>query len=981
MINSIYVKTNYSLLSSLISIDSLIEFAKDKGLKTLAICDDNLTSAKVFYNKCINNNIKPVVGFDLKYNDFNILLYAKNYDGYKNLIKLSTIMSERNILLEDLKKYNNDLIVILPYDSLSIYNEISLFYQTIYIGVLNFLEEENAKKVCDKLVFLNKVLYLNKQYENYIKYLFMIRDGKTITDDIVFKDKYNYPIFSEAYDLVSKTSVSNVNIIMDSCSLEISKDNNLLPVFDENIDGDQYLINLSIKGLSKRLNDEIPLKYKERLLYELDVIKKMGFSNYFLVVYDFIKYAKKNQILVGPGRGSAAGSLVAYSLGITDVDPIKYDLLFERFLNPERVTMPDIVTDFPDVYREQVIDYVREKYGEKRVSGIITFGTMAAKLVLRDVGRVLNVPIKTIDTLCKYIPTVTKLKLKDFYNDNENFRNMIDSSEKLMLLYKVSSLIEGFPRHTSTHAAGIVMSRKDLDEVIPLVKNDGMFVSGFSMEYLEELGLLKMDFLGIKNLTTIMNVISDIEKYENIKIDFSSIPLDDADALRLFENGDTCGIFQFESEGMKTFLRKLKPNSLEDIFAAIALFRPGPAVNIDSYIRRKYGKESIEYITPVLEKILAPTYGIIIYQEQIMQIANTMAGFSFGEADILRRAMSKKKIDLLKSEEEKFISGSINNGISEEIAKKVFDLILNFANYGFNKSHSVCYAIVAYKMAYLKAKYPKYFFANLLSSVINNEAKTLEYINEARKLGIKILLPDINVSTNRYEVIDDGIVFPLSNIKNVGITTCRDIINNRGEGFTDIYDCFSKILSRNVNKSTIETLVSASAFDLFGFNKKTLHYNLDNLINYATLTKDLDPDFVIKPEIEEKEEYSKENLLSLEKDSFGFYLSNHPTVMYKSKIEESYINAEDISKNFNKVVNLVLLLEKVRVIKTKNNDRMCFILCSDDTGQCDLTFFPKEFELYKDIDRGSVVLATGQVQRRFDKYQVVVRSVKLLKMN
>ena len=977
MLNSICIKTNYSLLSSLISIDSLIDFAQNNKLKTLAICDDNLTSAKYFYNKCIENNIKPVIGLDVKYKDKSLLMYAINYEGYKNLIKLSTIMSEREILLDDLKNYNANLIVVIPYDSLLFYDEIVSLYEIIYIGVLNFEEEKQANSL-NKTVFLNKVLYLKKEYENYIKYLFMIRDGKTISDDISFKDNYNYPMFNDAYNLVSNEAVKNVNVIMDNCNVEIIKDNNLLPVFDENIDGDEYLLNLSIKGLNKRLNENISFKYKERLLYELEVIKKMGFSNYFLVVYDFIKYAKKNNILVGPGRGSAAGSLVAYSLGITDVDPIKYDLLFERFLNPERITMPDIDTDFPDVYREQVIDYVREKYGEKRVSGIITFGTMAAKLVLRDVGRVLNVPIKTVDTLCKYIPTVTKLKLKDFYNDNENFKNMIDSSEKLTLLYKVSSLIEGFPRHTSTHAAGIVMSRKDLDEVIPLVKNDGMFVSGFSMEYLEELGLLKMDFLGIKNLTTIMNVISDIEKYENIKIDFSTIPLDDSDALKLFENGDTCGIFQFESEGMKNFLRKLKPNSLEDIFAAIALFRPGPAVNIDSYIRRKYGIEPIEYITPVLEKILAPTYGIIIYQEQIMQIANTMAGFSFGEADILRRAMSKKKLDLLKSEEEKFISGSIKNGISEEIAKKVFDLILNFANYGFNKSHSVCYAIVAYKMAYLKAKYPKYFFANLLSSVINNEVKTLEYINEARKLGIKILLPDINISTNRYEVVDDGIVFPISNIKNVGVTTCRDIINNRGEGFTDIYDCFSKILSRNVNKSTIETLISASVFDGFGFNKKTLHYNLDNLINYATLTKDLDPDFVIKPEIEEKEEYSKENLLSLEKDSFGFYLSNHPTVMYKSKIEESYINAEDISNNFAKVVNLVVLLEKVRVIKTKNNDRMCFILCSDDTGQCDLTLFPKEYEKYKDIDRGSVVFVTGQVQRRFDKYQVVVKNIKIL---
>ena len=759
------------------------------------------------------------------------------------------------------------------------------------------------------------------------------------------------------------------------CNLKIEKRNDLLPIYNSEIDGDQYLVELSLKGLNKRLNHEVPTEYKIRLKYELDVIRQMGFSNYFLVVYDFIKYAKKSNILVGPGRGSAAGSLVAYSLGITDIDPIKYDLLFERFLNPERITMPDIDTDFPDVYRNNVIEYVKQKYGDKRVSGIITFGTMAAKLVLRDVGRVLNIPIKTIDSLCKYIPTVTSLKLKDFYRENENFRNIIDSSDKLTLLYKISTLLEGFPRHASTHAAGVVMSNIPLDEVVPLVKNDDIYVSGFSMEYLESLGLLKMDFLGIKNLTTIMNVISDIEKYEGVKIEFSKIPLDDKKTLKIFEQADTCGIFQFESVGMKGFLRRLKPNSLDDIFAAIALFRPGPAVNIDSYIARKYGKESIEYIDNSLEGILKPTYGIIIYQEQIMQIANVMAGFSLGEADILRRAMSKKKLDLLKSEEEKFITGSISRGYSHETAKKVFDLILNFANYGFNKSHSVSYSIVAYKMAYLKANYPKYFFSNLLSSVIGSESKTLEYINELRKLGTKIKLPDINISTNRYEVEDDGIVFPLSNIKNVGIMTCRDIVNARNEKFNDIYDSFSKIMSRNVNKSVIESLIDASCFECFGYNKRTLHYNLDNLINYALLTKDLDPDFVIKPEIEIKEEYNKEILLSKEKEVFGFYFSNHPSEIYKAKLDYNYVNISDITKYFGKKINIVGLIEKVKTIKTKNNERMAFMLISDNTAQIDVTLFPKVYNEYKLVDKGKILLISGEVQKRYDKYQLIVNKI------
>lgn len=975
MFTSLYVKTNYSLLSSLVSIDNLILYAVEHKLSALAICDDNMTSTKIFYDKCIKNNIKPIIGLDLKYNNSNILMYAKNFIGYQSLIKLSTISSERDITITDLETYNNDVVVVLPYKDFALYNELTRLYNNLYIGVLNKIEEKESYKVTKNVVFINKVLYLNKDHEKYLKYLFMIRDSKTIADDVTFKDNYNYMLLSDAISLVSNETLNNTNVIADMCNLELSKRDDLLPVYDTNIDSDQYIVKLSVAGLNKRLGGNVSDVYKKRLIYELDVIKRMGFSNYFLVVYDFIKYAKKNNILVGPGRGSAAGSLVAYSLGITEIDPIKYDLLFERFLNPERVSMPDIDTDFPDIYRNNIIEYVRNKYGEKRVSGIITFGTMAAKLVLRDVGRVLNIPPKTIDTLCKKIPTVTKDKLKDFYDRDENFRNIINSSDKLMLLYEISTLIEGFPRHISTHAAGVVMSRIDLDRIIPLVRNNDMYISGYTMEYLEELGLLKMDFLGIKNLTTIMNIIADIESSLGIKINFSDISLDDPDALKLFETADTCGIFQFESEGMKNFLRKLRPNTIYDIFAAIALFRPGPAVNIDSYIRRKHGLEQVTYLDPCLEGILSSTYGIIIYQEQIMQIANVMAGFSYGEADILRRAMSKKKLDLLKGEEIRFIEGSVTRGHKEEDAKRVFDLILNFANYGFNKSHSVSYAIVAYKMAYLKAKYPKFFFSNLLSSVIGSEVKTIEYINEARKLGINVILPDINRSTNKYEVVDNGILFPLSNIKNVGIVTCKDIINSRGDGFSDIYDCFSKILSRNVNKSTLEALIDVSCFDSFGYNKKTLYYNLDNLINYATLTKDLDPDLVIKPDIEIMDEFSKGELLSNEKASLGFYLSSHPTTIYKSRTS-NVVNLADIKNYFGKRVELLVMIDKVRVVNTKNNDRMAFYLASDDTAQTDLTLFPKAYEKYKDIDKGEIVLVKGEVQRRFDKYQIIVNEIK-----
>ena len=978
MFTRLYIKTNYSLLSSLISIDKLIEHCINKKVKSIAICDDNMMGVMHFYKESIKNNIKPIIGLDVDYNNNHILLYAKDYNGYKDLIKLSTISSERKIDINDLKKYNKSLVTILPYNYLNIYNEIKNIYDDLYVGCSNIKEENESMKITNNIVFINKTLYIHKNDSKYLKYLYMIRDNKTISDNIDFIDNYNYFLNDEVLTLSTSTALSNTLKISDKCNLEFPSRENLLPIYKtENNNSDEFLEKLSIKGLNRRLDNNVPSEYKNRLIYELDIIKKMGFSNYFLVVYDFIRYAKQEGILVGPGRGSAGGSLVTYSLGITDIDPIKYDLLFERFLNPERVTMPDIDTDFPDIYRDQVINYVKNKYGEKNVAGIVTFGTMASRLVIRDTARVLNIKSSDIDILCKHIPMVTKMKLNDFYKKDVEFRSIIDSDDKLKLMFEIASFIEGYPRHTSMHAAGIVMSRVELDEVIPLIKNsEGLYLSGYSMEYLEELGLLKMDFLGLKNLTTIMNILSDIEKNEGIKIEFSKIPLDDSEAIKIFTTADTSGIFQFESAGMRNFLKNLRPTCFEDIFAAIALFRPGPAVNIDSYIRRKHGEEEIDYIDPSLKDILAPTYGIIIYQEQIMQIANVMAGYTLGEADILRRAMSKKKMDVLKGEEEKFINGSINRGYKKEVAKKVFDLILNFANYGFNRAHSVAYSIIAYKMAYLKAKYPKYFFSSLLTSVIGSEIKTKEYINEVRTRGIKILLPSINSSMGYYKVEKDGIRYPLSNIKNIGIVTCRDIINNRGTGFTDIFDCISKITTRNVSEKTLEVLILASCFDSFGYNKKTLLTNLDKLLNYASLTKDLDPSLVMKPEIDVVEEFTKETIMANEKKLFGFYLSDYPTTVYKEQYNT--IELADVNKYFNKSVDVVALIDKIKVIETKKGDKMSFLYGSDASGIMDFTLFPKVYSENMDLERGDVVLIRGRVEKRLNLYQIIVDKVKVL---
>ena len=977
MYTPLYVKTNYSLLSSLITIDNLINYLKQHNYSQIAITDNNMFGVMEFYKKCKNNGIKPIVGLEINLENDTVLLYAKDYNGYKTLIKLSTIQASRKVEIKDIENYHDSIIGIIPFNSMNTYSVLLNIIPDLYLGYSNKKEELESLLVTSNVVFLRKNLYIYEKDKEYLKYLYMIRDGKTIADDTNYEINNQFLDIKDIYSLTSNENLFTTNKIADSCNLEFPESELLLPIYEETngLTSSEYLKELSKFGLSKRLDGKVRESYANRLNYELEIIEKMGFSNYFLVVYDFIRYAKKNKILVGPGRGSGAGSLVCFSLGITDIDPIKYDLLFERFLNPERITMPDIDTDFPDVYRDQVIDYVVEKYGSKKVSGIVTFGTLAAKQALRDVARVLNVPSYQIDLISKKIPGFTKLKLKDFYKQDEELRKIIDSDNKLIQMYKIASFIEGYPRHASSHAAGIVMCKHDLDEVIPLTVSDGMYLTGYTMEYLEELGLLKMDFLGLKTLTTIMNIISDIEKNENIKIDFNSIPLDDKKVLELFAKADTTGIFQFESEGMRNFLRKLKPNSFEDIFAAIALFRPGPAQNIDSYIRRKHGEEKIEYLDSSLEPILKSTYGIIIYQEQIMQIANTLAGYSLGEADILRRAMSKKKMDILKAEEEKFISQSINNGYSEEISKKIFDLILSFANYGFNRSHSVAYSMVAYKMAYLKCYYPKYFYGSLLSSVIGSDTKTKEYIMEVKSLGIKVLRPCINNSGCNYVVSQDGIYYPLSGIRNIGSIACNEIISKRGNGYTDIFDFLSKV--KGINKKVLESLIEAGCFDIFGITRKTYIENLDAIINYSELVQTLDPEFVLKPELDIKEEYKNDELIYMEKDLFGIYLSNHPVTSYKAKFK-NMLSLDNVTNYFDKIINTVVLVEKVKVIQTKKGEDMMFFDGSDEYSKIDFTLFPKIYNQFSNIKVGDIIKVEGRVEKRYDTYQIIISKVEKL---
>ena len=975
MYTPLYIKTDNSLQQSLIKISDLILYAKNNNIKSLTITDSNMYGVMDFYKMCINNNIKPIIGLEIVYNSKKIVLYAINYDGYKNLLKLCTLLSERNLKIKDLEKYSSDLVCITPFDSLNIYNEIKAFYKYMYIGYKNKQELDSIK---DKnTIYINETLYLEKKDNEYIKYIDAVRTGVTL-DLVTENHSNNYLLLEEEFDTKYRESIENNHFITELCNVEIPFNQKLMPKYinDENVDSYTYLKKMCIEGLKERFGTTVREIYKQRLKYELDIINKMGFCDYFLIVSDYVKYAKENNIIVGTGRGSAVGSLVSYCLMITDVDPIKYNLLFERFLNPERVSMPDIDIDFEHEKREDVINYCINKYGSKKVVPIITFGTLGAKQAIRDIAKAMDIELGLVDNLCKLIDS--KKSLKDNYNDNIKIKELLDRKEEIKKCYKIAIKFEGLKRHTSIHAAGVVMSSIDLDEVIPLDKSHDFYVSGYDMTYLEEIGLLKMDFLAIKYLTTIHNIIDSINNDYNLNIKFDEIPLNDKKALEIFNKADTIGIFQFESDGMINFLRKLKVNSMDDLFAAIALFRPGPMQNIPTYINRKNGKEKIDYIHPSLEPILKSTYGIMIYQEQIMQIAQTMADYTLGEADMLRKAMSKKKKDILLKEKETFISRAIKKGYEEKLVDKVYELMLKFAEYGFNKSHSIGYSIVAYKMAYLKAHFPKNFITYLLSMEINDSVKTKQYIYEAKKNDINILCPDINLSGKKYVIEEQGIRYPLTNIKNVGISATDLIIKERENGkYTDIYDFIRRCYGKSVTSKTIESLIYAGVFDEFGYNKKTLITNLDLIINYGELIKDLDREFALEPQIVKYEEYDSKELMNKELNIFGFYLTNNPITELKLKYN-NIVNVSEIENYFDKVINLIVYVDKVKGINTSKGDMMCFISGSDELMSADIVLFPKIYEKYNNINQGDIILVKGKVEKRFDKYQIVVNNIKRL---
>lgn len=946
MYTPLYIKTENTLLSSLIKIDDLIKYAKENNYKSLTITDNKMYGAYEFYKKCKENNIKPIIGLELEINQNIIILYAKNYQGYKELLKISSL---KEITINNLKKSNN-LLCIIPYESINIHEQLKELYQDIFIGYQNEIEENNIKE--ENKIYIKPILCINENDNIYLKYLESIKKGIPVNE---IQTIYNNHIIKEEKSIKNNIQIENM------CNIEIEYNENLLPEYKcpDNIDSYTYLKKLCIEGLKKIFKDKVKTIYQERLKYELDIINKMGFCNYFLIVWDYVKYAKENGILVGPGRGSACGSLVSYLLNITTIDPIVYNLLFERFLNPERVTMPDIDIDFEYTKREEVVNYCIKKYGEKCVAPIITFGTLAPKQAIRDTSKTMNIPLKTVDKICNIIDS--KKTLKENYN-NSKLKEFLNTEKELINMYKIATKLEGLKRHTSIHAAGIVMSNIELDEIIPLDTTHEFYTTAYTMEYLEEQGLLKMDFLALKNLTLINEILKEIN------LDFDDIEINDIETIKLFSRGDTQGIFQFESPGMINFLKKFNPTNFEDIIASIALYRPGPMDNINTYINRKKGKEKIEYITESLKPILNNTYGIIVYQEQIMQIAQTMASYTLKEADNLRRAMSKKKEEIILKEKEKFIEKCIKNNYQKEQAIEVYNLILKFASYGFNRAHSVAYAMISYKMAYLKTHYKTVFMKHLLSNNIGSETKTKEYIYECKKNKINIIKPSINVSESNYIIKNNNIIYPLTNIKGLGILTVEEIIKNKkNEPYIDIFDFIKK--NPKINKKILENLIFSGSFDEFGYNKKTLIENLENIINYNELGELLTaPE--LKPIIKVYEEYEKGYLMEKELEIFGLYLSNHPITEYKTKYKT--IDIKDIPNYFDKIIDIVVYIDQIRETETKKGEKMAFITGSDETSNIDIALFPKN---YTKINQHEILYLKAKVEKRFDKYQLIVYKI------
>ncbi|MCK5145946.1 DNA polymerase III subunit alpha [bacterium] len=1032
--------TQYSLLDGAIRIKDFIEATKKLDMSAVAMTDHgNMFGTIPFYQGMKKAGIKPIIGFEayvaprsrldkeggLKAgpNNHHLILLARNLDGYRNLMKLSSIgytqgfYYKPRIDREVLEKHSKGLICLsacikgeVPWKIIqndyegakkdAIYYR-ELFGDNYYLEIQDHgIPEEkiaikgliNLSKDLDiPLVATNDCHYLKREYSVAQDILICIQTGKDYddprrlkfsTDELYFKSEEEMnDVFPEIPEALAITAE-----IADKCDVTLDFDSYHLPVFQipeavKAANLDEYLEELAIEGMHKRYSEITP-ELEERLHFELDIIKKMGFPGYFLITMDFIKYARDNGIPVGPGRGSAAGSLVSYCTEITNVDPIRYGLLFERFLNPERVSMPDIDIDFCYEQRENVIDYVREKYGHDNVTQIITFGSMNARGVIRDVGRVLQIPYSNVDAISKLIPTQPGTTLNDAYTKVKEFKDVINSDERHRLLYDTAIVLEGLSRHASTHAAGVVIAPGDLTDYIPLYKQpQGDLTTQFAMKAVEEIGLLKMDFLGLRTLTVIDHAIKAL-KEKDININIDEIPLDDSDTFDIFANGETIGIFQFESSGMREYLRKLKPDCIEDLTAMNALYRPGPMDWIDDFIDRKQERVPVEYLHPLMEEVLKETYGIIVYQEQVMQIAARLGGFSLGKADVLRKAMGKKIASLMAEQKIEFIKGAAEKNIPENDAKEIFAMIDKFAGYGFNKSHATCYSIVAYQTAYLKAHHPAEFMAANLTSEMGNSDRVVILIDECKRMGIDVLPPDINKSGSTFIAEDSVIRFGLCAVKNIGLNAIQAIIVGREKvsQFKTLFDFCKNINLRQVNRKVIESLIQVGAMDSLKGHRAQLLGSVDVGINYGQAIQQQEgmgqysmfgegsgQEEALIPLLVNLPAWTSIDMLQREKDLIGIYVSGHPLQEFKDEIEafaRPVISHLSESPTGLKVMICGLINDLQTRLDRKNNT-MAFFNLEDFSGSVRVLTFSSIYENFRDaIQADNMVMVRGKLDRR-----------------
>jgi DNA polymerase-3 subunit alpha len=1038
------------LLDGACKLDELVEQAVNFNMPAVALTDHGVMYGVIdFYKIAKEKGIKPIIGCEVYVTPdsrfekkgqrgdlFHLILLAKDFEGYKNLTKLVSLSFiegfyyKPRVDKELLREYSKGLIALtsclageIPTYILNnridkakeaIREYLDIFGEDFYLELQdNGLEEQKyvnerlielSKEFNIPLVATNDVHYLNKEDAEIHDILLCIQTGSKLNDKdrLRFKtDEFYFKSEEEMSKIFGNIpeALENTIKIAEKCNLELPLNKVILPVFEvpEGETLDSYFERLCWEGARKRFGDNIPNHIKERLEYEISVIKQMGFSGYFLIVQDFVRYAKNKGIPVGPGRGSAAGSLVSYVLGITNIEPTRWGLIFERFLNPERITMPDIDIDFCFERREEVIDYVRNKYGKEHVAQIITFGTMAARASVRDVGRVLNVPYNEVDRIAKLIPPNSSIE--EALQSSQELQNLVENNAQAKKIIDIAKRIEGQARHASIHAAGIVISKDPLMEYVPLqVMNSSEVVTQFPMTNLEELGLLKMDFLGLRTLTVIYDTLKKIKENYGIDIDIDNLPLDDPKVYELLQKGETIGVFQLESRGMRNLLREIKPEKFEDLIAVLALYRPGPLGRLESYIKRKRGEEKVEYMHPSLEPILSETYGVIIYQEQVMEIAHRLAGFSLGQADVLRRAMGKKKPEVMEEQREIFVKGAKERGIPEEVAKDIFEDMAKFAEYGFNKSHSAAYAYVSYQTAYLKVYYPKEFMSSLLTSVRNNTSKLSKYIAEAKRMGIKILPPDINESMVYFTVTNEGIRFGLSAVKNVGEGVAIAIVNERENGkFKSILDFVKRLNSRVINKRALESLIKSGAFDSFELSRKSLLENIDKLLDSVQSSKKLpvtqasliDTVELIKdPVIMNTEEFTVEELMEMEKEMLGLYVSYDPQEELREISQKLFENTIDelVDVESGSWIIVPGILKNVREILDRKNQKMLFATLEDYTGEADITVFSSVYNKFKDIlQEGKRVVVGGRLEvdkdENEEKVKIMVEQVDELDGN